>query len=97
VKKEAGETGHRFDVDFDIPEHSCRGSCGIYLTRDPTLRLSPGNKGQIATIITVFNGHPESQTNWKAFGGAATPFAQQQFNQTADSRSEIQVLGVACP
>jgi cytochrome c peroxidase len=87
----------RFDLDFDLPEHFLpEFPPAIYLTTRPD--LGDVSKGKLVTIdnfYELFNG----LLNPKQIEGLRlllTPFPQQQFNQTADRRSEKPSRGVAC-
>lgn len=87
----------RFDLDFDIPDHFLpEFPPPIYLTT--RLDLGDVAQGQLVTIdnfYELFNGI----LNPKQIEGVrllVTPFAQQQFNQTEDRRSERPSRGVTC-
>src|SRR6202051_4713043 len=97
TKKQTGRDLQRFDVDFDIPDHLLpEFPQAIYLTTRPD--LGDVSRGQLVTssnYYELFNG----MLNPKQLEGLRlllTPFAQQQFNETADRRSEHPSLGVAC-
>jgi len=97
VKKQTGRDLARFDVDFDIPDHFLpEFPAAIYLTTRPD--LGDVSQGQVVTssnYYTLFNGilNPKQLEGLRLL---LTPFAQQQFNQTADRRSEHPSLGVSC-
>src|ERR1700686_1217835 len=89
TKKQSGRDLQRFDVDFDIPDHLLpEFPAAMYLTTRPDLGDVP--RGQLGTsnnYYELFNG----MLNPKQLEGLRlllTPFAQQQFNETADRRSE---------
>jgi cytochrome c peroxidase len=87
----------RFDLDFDIPEHFLpEFPPAIYLTTRPD--LGDVSKGQLVTIANfydLFNGilNPKQIEGLRLL---LTPFPQQQFNQTADRRSDKPSRGVTC-
>jgi cytochrome c peroxidase len=87
----------RFDLDFDIPEHFLpHFPPGIYLTTRPD--LGDVSKGQLVTMenfYELFNGilNPKQLEGLRLL---VTPFPQQQFNLTADRRSEKPSQGVTC-
>jgi len=97
VKKQTGRNLQRFDVDFDIPDQFLpEFPAPIFLTTRPD--LGDVSKGQLVTssnYYELFNGilNPKQLEGLRLL---LTPFAQQQFNQTADRRSEHPSLGVAC-
>lgn len=97
VKKQTGRDLQRFDVDFDIPDHLLpEFPAPIYLTTRPD--LGDVSKGQLVTTSNyyeLFNGilNPKQLEGLRLL---LTPFAEQQFNQTADRRSEHPSLGVSC-
>ena len=97
IKKQTGRDLARFDVDFDIPDHFLpEFPAAIYLTTRPD--LGDVSQGQVVTssnYYTLFNGilNPKQLEGLRLL---LTPFAQQQFNQTADRRSEHPSLGVSC-
>ena len=97
VKKQTGRDLQRFDVDFDIPDHLLpEFPAAIYLTTRPD--LGDVSHGQVVTssnYYDLFNGilNPKQLEGLRLL---LTPFAQQQFNETADRRTEHQSLGVAC-
>ncbi len=97
TKKQTGRDLQRFDVDFDIPDHLLpEFPAAIYLTTRPD--LGDVSRGQLVTssnYYELFNGilNPKQLEGLRLL---LTPFAQQQFNETADRRSEHPSLGVAC-
>ena len=89
----------RFDMEFDIPEHFLpEFPPAIFLTTRPD--LGDVSKGQLVTInnfYELFNG----MLNPKQLDGLrllVTQFPQQQFNATADRKTERAdgMLGVTC-
>src|SRR5712672_250502 len=97
VKKQTGRNLQRFDVDFDIPDHLLpEFPAAIYLTTRPD--LGDVSQGQVVTssnYYELFDGilNPKQLEGLRLL---LTPFAQQQFNETADRRTEHQSLGVSC-
>ncbi len=87
----------RFDLDFDLPEHFLpEFPPAIYLTTRPD--LGDVSKGKLVTIdnfYDMFNGilNPKQLEGLRLL---LTPFPQQQFNQTADRRSDKPSRGVTC-
>ena len=97
VKKQTSRDLQRFDVDFDIPDHLLpEFPAALYLTTRPD--LGDVSQGQVVTssnYYRLFNGilNPKQLEGLRLL---VTPFAQQQFNQTADRRTELASLGVSC-
>src|SRR6267143_4312396 len=97
VKKQTGRDLTRFDLDFDLPDHFLpEFPAPIYLTTRPD--LGDVSKGKLITIenyYQTFNGilNPKQLEGLRLL---VTPFAQQQFNQTEDRRSEVPSRGVTC-
>ncbi|MDX9972987.1 MAG: cytochrome B6 [FCB group bacterium] len=87
----------RFDLDFDIPELFLpEFPPPMYLTTRPD--LGDVSQGQFVTqqnFYELFNGilNPKQLDGLRLL---VTPFAQQQFNLTADRRSEKPSEGVTC-
>jgi len=87
----------RFDVDFDLPEHFLPElPAGIFLTTRPD--LGDVSQGRVVTnrnFYELFNGilNPKQLEGLRLL---TMPFPQQQFNQTADRRTEHAHQGVAC-
>jgi cytochrome c peroxidase len=89
----------RFDMDFDIPEHFLpEFPPAIFLTTRPD--LGDVSKGQLVTVnnfYELFNGilNPKQLEGFRLL---VTQFPQQQFNATADRKTERPdgMLGVAC-
>jgi cytochrome c peroxidase len=96
LKQEARDLT-RFDLDFDIPDHFLpEFPAPIYLTTRPDLGdVSEGKLVTIDNYYELFNGilNPKQLEGLRLL---VTPFAQQQFNQTEDRRSEKPSRGVAC-
>jgi cytochrome c peroxidase len=96
LKQEARDLT-RFDLDFDIPDHFLpEFPAPIYLTTRPDLGdVSEGRLVTIDNYYELFNGilNPKQLEGLRLL---VTPFAQQQFNQTEDRRSEKPSRGVAC-
>src|SRR6266851_3812329 len=97
IQKQEARDLTRFDVDFDIPDHFLpEFPPAIYLTQRTDLGdVSQGKVVTIENYYEMFNGiiNPKQLEGLRLL---LTPFAQQQFNQTADRRTEHQSLGVAC-
>jgi cytochrome c peroxidase len=97
VKKQTGRELQRFDVDFDIPDHFLpEFPAAIYLTTRPDLGdVSQGKVVTSSNYYEIFDGilNPKQLEGLRLL---LTPFAQQQFNETADRRTELQSLGVSC-
>jgi cytochrome c peroxidase len=97
VQKQEQRDLTRFDLDFDIPEQFLpEFPPAIYLTTRPDLGDVSG--GQLVTIenfYDLFNGilNPKQLEGLRLL---LTAFPQQQFNQTADRRSDKPSRGVAC-
>src|SRR6267378_3850018 len=97
IKKQEQRDLTRFDLDFDLPDHFLpEFPAPIYLTTRP--ELGDVSKGKLITIdnyYETFNGvlNPKQLEGLRLL---VTPFAQQQFNQTEDRRSEKPSRGVAC-
>jgi cytochrome c peroxidase len=97
LKKQEGRDLTRFDLDYDLPDHFLpEFPAPIYLTTRPD--LGDVSRGKLVTIdnyYELFNGllNPKQLEGLRLL---VTPFAQQQFNQTEDRRSERPSRGVAC-
>ncbi len=87
----------RFDLDFDIPDHLLPAfPPAIFLTTRPD--LGDVSKGKMVTINNYFELF-DGILNPKQLEGLrllATPFPQQQFNQTNDRRTLKPSRGVSC-
>lgn len=87
----------RFDLDFDLPEHFLpEFPPPIYLTTHK--ELGDVSKGQLITIdnyYDLFNGilNPKQLEGLRLL---VTQFPQQQFNTTADRKTENPSIGVTC-
>src|SRR3989442_14843007 len=97
VKKQTGRDLTRFDLDFDLPDRFLpEFPAPIYLTTRPDLGdVSQGKVVTTDNYYGLFNGilNPKQLEGLRLL---LTPFPQQQFNATADRRSEHPSLGVAC-
>ena len=97
IKKQEARDLTRFDLDFDIPAHFLPESpAAIFLTTRPDLGdVSQGKLVTIENYFELFNGilNPKQLEGLRLL---VTPFAQQQFNQTDDRRSEKSSRGVTC-
>jgi cytochrome c peroxidase len=97
VKKQEGRDLTRFDLDFDLPDHLLpEFPPPIFLTTRPD--LGDVSKGKLVTIdnfYDLFNGilNPKQLDGLRLL---LTPFPQQQFNMTADRRSDKPSRGVMC-
>ena len=97
VKKQTGRDLTRFDLDFDLPDAFLpEFPAPIYLTTRPD--LGDVSRGRLVTTnnyYELFNGilNPKQLEGLRLL---VTPFPQQQFNLTADRRSEHPSLGVSC-
>jgi len=97
TRKQTGRDLTRFDLDFDLPDRFLpEFPSPIYLTTRPD--LGDVSRGQLVTTSNyyeLFNGilNPKQLEGLRLL---VTPFPQQQFNATADRRSEHPSLGVAC-
>jgi cytochrome c peroxidase len=97
IKKQEARDLTRFDLDFDLPDHILpEFPPPIFLTTRPD--LGDVSKGRLVTIDNFMELF-EPILNPKQLEGLrllVTPFPQQQFNQTADRRSERPSRGVTC-
>jgi cytochrome c peroxidase len=97
VKKQENRDLTRFDLDFDLPDHFMpEFPPPIFLTTRPD--LGDVSKGKLVTIEN-FEELFKDSLNPKQLEGLrllVTPFPQQQFNATADRRSEKPSRGVVC-
>ena len=97
IKKQTGRDLTRFDLDFDLPDRFLpEFPAPIYLTTRPD--LGDVSRGKLVTTdnyYELFNGilNPKQLEGLRLL---LTPFPQQQFNLTADRRSEHPSLGVSC-
>lgn len=87
----------RFDLDFDIPERFLpEFPPAMYLTTRPDLGdVSQGQLVTMSNYYELFSGilNPKQLEGLRLL---LTPFAQQQFNETVDRRSEKPSRGIAC-
>lgn len=87
----------RFDLDFDLPEHFLPESPPpIFLTTHKD--MGDVSQGEVITLdnyYEIFNGilNPKQLEGLRLL---VTQFPQQQFNATADRKSEKPSMGVAC-
>ena len=97
IKKQEARDLARFDLEFDLPDHLVpEFPAPIFLTTRPDLGdVSQGKLVTIDNFHELFNGilNPKQLEGLRLL---VTPFPQQQFNQTADRRSEKPSRGVAC-
>jgi len=97
IKKQEERDLTRFDLDFDLPDPFLpEFPPAIFLTTRPD--LGDVSQGKLVTINNFFDLF-EGILNPKQIEGLrllVTPFPQQQFNQTADRRSERPHRGVTC-
>lgn len=97
IKKQEERDLTRFDLDFDIPDHFLpEFPAPMYLTTRPD--LGDVSKGKLVTIDNYYDLFKDV-LNPKQLDGLrllVTPFAQQQFNQTDDRRTERPSRGVTC-
>ena len=97
IKRLEGRDLTRFDLDFDIPDHFLpEFPPPIYLTTRTDLGdVSQGKLVNLTNYYDLFNGilNPKQLEGLRLL---LTPFPQQQFNATADRRTERASQGVAC-
>ncbi|MCW5980383.1 MAG: hypothetical protein KIT09_20035 [Bryobacteraceae bacterium] len=97
VKKQTGRDLARFDLDLDLPDHFLpEFPPPMYLTTRTDLGdVSQGKLVTSENFYELFNGilTPKQIEGLRLL---VTPFPQQQFNGTADRRSERPSLGVTC-
>jgi len=97
IQKQEHRDLKRFDLDFDLPDHFLpEFPPAIYLTTRPD--LGDVSQGKVVTnqnYYDLFNGilNPKQLDGLRLL---ATPFAQQQFNLTADRKTVKPTLGVTC-
>ena len=97
IRKQDQRELTRYDLDFLLPDHfTPEFPPAMYLTTRPD--LGDVSKGQVVTLSNfyeLFNGilNPKQIEGLRLL---LTPFPQQQFNATADRRSEQASQGVAC-
>ncbi|HZJ70886.1 MAG TPA: cytochrome B6, partial [Planctomycetota bacterium] len=97
IKKQTGRDLNRFDLGFDFPEHVIpEFPPAIFLTTRPDLGdVSQGQLVTLSNYYELFNGilNPKQLEGLRLL---VTPFPQQQFNATADRRSDLPSQGVSC-
>jgi cytochrome c peroxidase len=97
IKRQEQRDLTRFDLDFDLPDHLLpEFPAPIFLTTRPDLGdVSQGKLVTIDNYYDLFNGilNPKQLEGLRLL---VTPFPQQQFNQTADRRTERPSRGVVC-
>jgi cytochrome c peroxidase len=97
IKKQEGRDLTRFDLDFDIPDHFLpEFPPPMFLTTRPD--LGDVTKGKLVTLDNFYEIFKDI-LNPKQLEGLrllVTPFPQQQFNATADRRSDKPSRGVTC-
>ena len=97
INEQEGRDLTRFDLDYDLPAHFLpEFPPAIYLTTRPD--LGDVSQGKLVTIMNYYELF-DGILNPKQLEGVrllVTPFAQQQFNQTEDRRSEKPSRGVTC-
>lgn len=97
INKQEGRDLTRFDLEYDLPDHFLpEFPAPIYLTTRSD--LGDVSQGKLVTIMNyyeLFNGilNPKQLEGLRLL---VTPFAQQQFNQTEDRRTEKPSRGVVC-
>lgn len=97
VKRQEARDLTRFDLDMDLPDHFLpEFPPAIYLTTRPDLGdVSQGKLVTNKNYYEIFNGllNPKQLEGLRLL---TTPFPQQQFNGTEDSKSVLGSLGVSC-
>jgi cytochrome c peroxidase len=97
VKMGEGNRLERFDLDFDLPEHFLpEFPPAIFLTTRPDLGdVSQGKVVTLDNFFELFDGilNPKQLEGFRLL---ITQFPQQQFNNTADRRTEKPSRGVTC-
>jgi cytochrome c peroxidase len=97
IKRQTDRDLTRFDLDFDLPEHFLAElPPPIFLVTRPD--LGDASHGKLVTLENVDElfGGVLSGKQLAGFKQLLTPFSQQQFNTTADRRSDKPHQGVAC-
>ena len=87
----------RFDVDFDLPDHSRPNSRRPFFS-PPIPSSGDVSHGQLLTIKNYYHLMVGLLTPVQIEGMRLllTPFPQEEFNQTEDRKSRDQSLGVTC-
>jgi cytochrome c peroxidase len=97
VKRQTARDLARFDLDFDFPDHLLpEFPPPIFLTTRPDLGdVSQGKLVTVDNFYELFNGilNPKQLDGLRLL---VSPFPQQQFNATADRRTERPSPGVTC-
>jgi len=97
LKKQTGRDLTRFDLDFDLPDHLLpEFPPPMFLSTRPDLGdVSQGKLVTTDNYYELFNGilNPKQLEGLRLL---VSPLPQQQFNLTADRRSERPSLGVTC-
>jgi cytochrome c peroxidase len=97
IKRQEQRDLTRFDLDFDLPDHFLpEFPAPMFLTTRPDLGdVSQRKLVTIDNYYELFNGilNPKQLEGLRLL---VTPFPQQQFNQTADRRTERPSRGVVC-
>lgn len=97
TRKQTGRDLARFDLGFDLPAHLLpEFPPAMFLVTRPDLGdVSQGQLVTLSNYYDLFNGilNPKQLEGLRLL---VTPFPQQQFNATADRRSELPSQGVAC-
>lgn len=97
IKQQDNRDLNRFDLSFQLPDHFLpEYPPAIYLTTRPD--LGDVSKGQVVTLANyydLFVGilNPKQIDGFRLL---VTPTMQQQFNATADRRSDKPSMGVTC-
>ena len=97
IKRQEARDLMRFDLDFDLPDQFLpEFPPAIFLTTRTD--LGDVSQGKLVTIMNYYellNGilNPKDLEGFRLL---VTPFAEQQFNQTEDRRSELPSRGVTC-
>jgi cytochrome c peroxidase len=97
IKRQEGRDLTRFDIEFDIPDPFLpEFPPPIFLTTRTDLGdVSQGKLVTLMNYFELFNGilNPKQLEGLRLL---LTAFPEQQFNATADRRSELPSRGVAC-
>jgi cytochrome c peroxidase len=97
IDKQERRSLHRFDVDFDLPDHLLpEFPPPIFLQTRP--ELGDVSRGQLVTtknFFKLFNGIL-TPVQMEGLRLLLTPFPQEEFNQTDDRKVAEPQFGVAC-